>query len=93
MKQILEDLKDHNSNAENGLNSVSQGLVYFGHPEGVSESLLRYSVETVCCIEHGAMLCMTTWKKGTLWRCPTCNEGAVLLNQNEQTINTKGVKE
>lgn len=76
---ILEDLRKHNSNAENGLDSVSQGLVYFGHPKNIGEGLIKYSVETVCCMNHGAMLCMAKWDKGTLWRCPTCNEGGLLV--------------
>ncbi len=80
---ILEDLEKHDSNAENGLRSVSEGKVYFGHPKGLTKDMLKVSVKTVCCIEHGAMLCMANWKKGAVWRCPTCNVGAVLVENGK----------
>jgi len=83
MKTMLEDLEKHDSGVKNGLISVSQGLVYFGHPLRISKEMLKYSVETVCCIEHGAMNCVTTWKQGTLWRCIMCNEGAVLIKEGK----------
>jgi hypothetical protein len=81
---ILEDLEKHSDeNApNNGLRSISEGKVYFGHPLQISRELLKYSVETVCCKEHGAMLCMARWKDGTMWRCPTCNEGAFKVEVN-----------
>lgn len=73
----LENFKSGDNFPTNGLKSVREGKVYYGHPKGISKAMLEISVETVCCIEHGAMLSMANWDKGTLWRCPTCNEGAI----------------
>ncbi len=83
-KIILEDLEKYKKGDNfpiNGLRSISEGKVYFGHPLHISKELLKFSVKTVCCINHGAMNCMATWKEGTLWRCIMCNEGCILPKQ------------
>ncbi|KKL75737.1 hypothetical protein LCGC14_2051900 [marine sediment metagenome] len=76
----LADAKNPTS-ATNGLHSISNKKVYFGHPNNLSKELLTVSVPTVCCQEHGAMLAITKWDEGTLWRCPACNEGCIELNE------------
>lgn len=81
---IIEDLEKHDSNVTNGLRSVSEGKVYFGHPMGISKDMLMLSQETVCCKKHGAMNAFAKWKKGTLYRCIECNEGTVLIKESNK---------
>lgn len=50
--------------------SVSRGVIYFGLPPS------GQGLETVCCVIHGATLCVGRNEHGTIWRCPACNEGA-----------------
>ncbi len=50
--------------------SVTRGRVYHGFPASGG------GLPTVCCVEHGAMLCVAINAAGKLWRCPACNEGA-----------------
>ena len=77
MKLIDINKAKQKTDVKNGLTSVSSKLVYFGHPLNISNELRKFSVKTVCCINHGAMLAITKWEEGELWRCPTCNEGAI----------------
>lgn len=84
---IIEDLIKHNSNVTNGLRSVSEDKVYYGHPLGISKAMLMLSQETVCCKLHGAMNAFDKWDKGILYRCIACNEGAVLIINNTNNIN------
>lgn len=65
MVPVLIDIKDmpnFNPVVKNGLTSVSEGKIYWTEENKVT------------CREHGACLCLN--KDKTLWRCPTCNEGA-----------------
>jgi len=75
----IKDMKNYNPVVKNGVDSVSMGKIYFGHPIEISKELLKYSVETVCCIKHGAILQVAKTEQGTLWRCPACNEGCIKL--------------
>lgn len=64
-------------NQSSGNYSVSKKLVYFGLPIHYD----KYSLESVCCIVHGAMLAVSKLKQGgLLYRCEVCNNGAVALN-------------
>ena len=55
-----------------GLHSVSKGKIYWTDENYVT------------CREHGACLCVN--KDRTIWRCPTCHEGAfVVWNDKELT--------
>lgn len=70
--ETLFDIKAvmFNTKAANGLHSVSDGYVGF-HVQG-------NGIRSVWCKEHGAMLCVAVLETGNrLYRCPTCNEGAV----------------
>lgn len=58
----IRDMPEFNPIVKNGLASVSLGKIFW------TEKNL------VTCREHGACLCLN--KDRTLWRCPTCNEGA-----------------
>ena len=69
----IRSMPGFNPQVPNGADSVSSGLVYFGQPKHETSEL---SLPTVCCVEHGAMLCVAKHEAGVLWRCPTCNEGA-----------------
>jgi hypothetical protein len=50
--------------------SVTRGRVLFGRIPG------QGGLETVSCVDHGAMLCVAKNDSGRIWRCPACNEGA-----------------
>ena len=64
-------------NQSSGNYSVSKKLVYFGLPIHYDE----YSLESVCCIVHGAMLAVSKLKQGgLLYRCEVCNNGAVRID-------------
>ena len=65
-------------NQSSGNYSVSKCLVYFGFPIHYLDK--GYSQETVCCIAHGAMLCVSILHDGRkLWRCEVCNNGAISI--------------
>ena len=67
MKKRLFDIKDmpnFNPVATNGIDSVSKRRVFW-----TKKNL-------VTCRKHGAMLCVS--ESRTIWRCPTCNEGAYM---------------
>jgi hypothetical protein len=51
--------------------SVTRDRAYCGVPHPYHGGL-----STVCCREHGAMLCVAKNESGRIWRCPACNEGA-----------------
>ncbi len=72
----IKDMPNFNSEVKNGVDNVSKKEVYFGHPEGLSKYLLKYSQKTICCIEHGAMNVVSSFEKGRIWRCIECNKGA-----------------
>ena len=80
----IKDMENYNPVVKNGVNSVSMKQVYFGHPIEISGELLKYSVETICCIKHGAMLQVAKVEQGTLWRCPACNEGCIKLIEEKK---------
>jgi hypothetical protein len=68
MKPKLIDIKDmpeFNPIVKNGLTSVSTRLIYWTEQNKVT------------CKEHGACLCLN--KEKSIWRCPTCNEGAYVI--------------
>ena len=52
------------STKSGGEHSVSEGKVF----------VHKRLVETVCCADHGAMLCVNPER--TLWRCIACGAGA-----------------
>jgi hypothetical protein len=57
---------------QNGIRSVTSGLIEWG-----TEDWSSYSIPTVRCTRHGATNCVAKLADGgSLWRCPTCNEGA-----------------
>lgn len=56
---------------QNGIRSVSAGLVEFG-----AEPRYWRSIPTARCVRHGACNCVARTKTGRIYRCPTCNEGA-----------------
>jgi len=58
----IKDMPNFNSAVKNGVLSVSDGKIIWTEENYVT------------CIEHGACLCVN--KERTIWRCPTCNEGA-----------------
>lgn len=60
------------SNVENQSLSVTEGKVFYGKLDW----MIPQAVETVCCVEHGAMLNVAINKEGKIWRCPACNVGA-----------------
>lgn len=71
---ILEPTK--NPNTHRDLHSVTKGLVYYGLPIHYE----NYSVPSVCCIVHGAMLAVANLdEKGMLYRCEVCNNGCIKL--------------
>lgn len=77
---ILKDIADmpnFNSNVSNGTKSVSEGKVFFGKLDWMYEQ----SVYCVCCINHGACLCVSILNdsKGRLYRCEVCNEGVYAI--------------
>jgi len=75
--EIIDIGKMPRFNAEvmNGTDSVSKGKVFYGKNDWMPD----FALETVCCEEHGAMLCFPFSEEGRIWRCPTCNEGAFEL--------------
>ena len=58
----IKDMPEFNPTVKNGLTSVSEGKIVWT------------SNNKVTCREHGACLCLNMDR--SLWRCPTCNEGA-----------------
>jgi hypothetical protein len=60
-------MPEFNSIVKNGLTSVSEGKIFW------TDNNL------VTCKEHGACLCLN--KDRSIWRCPTCNEGAYVTWQ------------
>jgi hypothetical protein len=67
-KRLLDisDMPNFNSSVKDGLHSVTEGKVFWFRQEN--------GIETVYYKEHGACLCLN--KDMTIWRCPTCHEGA-----------------
>ena len=64
-------------NQSNGNYSVSKCLVYFGLPIHYD----KYSLESVCCLAHGAMLAVAKLDENRmLYRCEACNNGGILQN-------------
>jgi hypothetical protein len=61
----IKDMPEFNPIVKNGLTSVSEGKIFWTNNN------------LVTCKEHGACLCLN--KDRTLWRCPTCNEGAYVI--------------
>lgn len=55
---------------------VSSGKVFFGKLPWMS----NIAVETVCCVEHGAMNLVN--KEKTIWRCLACNAGAYDMDRH-----------
>jgi len=84
MKCCLEDVitmnpKSSMGNQSSGNYSVSKGLVYFGIPIHYD----KYSLESVCCIAHGAMLAVSKLDENRmLYRCEVCNNGGIYKNEN-----------
>ena len=69
--------KDSMGNQSSGNYSVSKGLVYFGLPIHYD----KYSLRSVCCIVHGAMLAVSKLDANRmLYRCEVCNNGGILQN-------------
>ena len=60
------------SDVPNGAHSVSEGKVIYGWLGWMCAEV----VDTVCCVEHGAMLNVAITATGKIWRCPACNVGA-----------------
>jgi len=67
----IKDMPDFNPTVKNGLTSVSEGKIYWTENNKVT------------CREHGACLCLN--KNRTIWRCPTCNEGAYVIWNGDKT--------
>jgi len=70
IKQAMPD-----TTAPNGQHSVTLRKVgYYLQDNGL---------RVVACREHGAMLCVALLEKikGRIYRCPTCNEGAVAVRK------------
>jgi hypothetical protein len=61
----IRDMPNFNPIVKNGLISVSEGKIFWTENNKVT------------CKEHGACLCLNIER--TLWRCPTCNEGAFVI--------------
>ena len=70
----LLDVATIKPNTPNNNYSVSQKLVYFGLPKNSD----KYAIESVCCVQHGAMLAVARLDDiRMLYRCEVCNNGAV----------------
>lgn len=70
----IRTMPNFNPKVPNGADSVSRGIIYFGTPRHAPDSL-----PTVCCVNHGATLCVAKLREGgMIWRCPACNEGAFI---------------
>lgn len=65
----IREMPGYNSSIINGINSVSQGLVWW---DGENKAT---------CIYHGAMNCVSQDRK--IWRCLMCNEGCYVLQLQE----------
>lgn len=85
MKQLIDikDMPGFNPMVTNGLDNVSKGEVYFGICRvGQYNGFREWSLPTIVCDTHGAMLCVALTKSEDknmiekIWRCPTCNKGA-----------------
>jgi hypothetical protein len=82
MFRVLHDViemnpNDSEGNQSSGNYSVSKKLVYFGLPIHAD----KWTLPSVCCIVHGAMLAvskMRNTENGLLFRCEACNNGAIL---------------
>lgn len=78
--RVLYDVATMNPNASEGNESsgnysVSKHLVYFGLPIHAD----KWTLSSVCCIVHGAMLCVSKLHDdGFLYRCEACNNGGIL---------------
>jgi len=80
MSRQLEHLYDikhvmFDTEAPNGQHSVTTRKVGYHTQEN--------GIRVVACREHGAMFCVALLKKikGRIYRCPTCNEGAVAVRK------------
>ena len=79
-RPVLLDIASMNpnkseGNESSGNHSVSKGLVYFGLPIHYD----KWTIESVCCIVHGAMLAVSKLHDGSmLYRCEVCNNGGIL---------------
>lgn len=72
---IVQDIAlmpNFNNNVANGSKSVSEGKVFWGKMDW----MLKESIDCVCCVKHGACLCVAILDSGRLYRCEACNEGA-----------------
>lgn len=58
----IADMPDFNPVVKDGIRSVSEGKIAWTNQNYVT------------CVDHGA--CLAVNKDCTIWRCPTCNEGA-----------------
>ena len=67
----LRDMPDFNPAASNGTDSITTGKIFFGRKEG------QGGLETVSCMRHGAVLCVASYPTGRIWRCRSCNKGAL----------------
>ena len=66
-------------NQSNGNYSVTKHLVYFGMPRSYFKNPDNITLESVCCIVHGAMLAVSKLHNGSmLYRCESCNNGGIL---------------
>ena len=58
----IAEMPDFNPIVKDGIRSVSEGKIFWTDENYVT------------CKEHGA--CLAVNKDRTIWRCPTCHEGA-----------------
>lgn len=70
--------KASQGNQSSGNNSVSKHLVYFGYPRPYFRNPDKVTLQSVCCIAHGAMLAVSKLDDGRmLYRCEVCNNGGI----------------
>lgn len=70
----ISSMPNFNSTVKNGIQSVTNKIVFWGKLPWMSE----YAVDTLCCTNHGACLCVAHTEKGKIWRCEVCNEGCYI---------------
>ena len=71
----IKDMPGFNPEVKNGTDSVSTGQVFYGKNNWMPD----WALPTVCCKDHGAMLCVSEDRK--LYRCPACNAGAYVVKR------------
>ena len=67
----IADMPNFNNQVTNGSRSISERWVFYGKLGW----MLTESVNTICCLDHGACLCVAITENGRIYRCEVCNEG------------------